>query len=95
MKRHDHLRTKALITIATLAVAIVVPAGGASAHPNDLHTARAGSAAYRDVDTAIAAGYGKFADVNGVTCIENPGVGAMGVHYVNGDRCSGSCRLRA
>ena len=84
MKRHNLLRSKAIVTIATLAVAIVVPAGRASAHPNDLHSARAGTAGYHDVDNAIAAGYGEFADVNGITCIENPGVGAMGVHYVNG-----------
>jgi hypothetical protein len=83
MKRRSYLRSKSLVTIATLAVAIVVPAARASADPNELRSARAGSAGYHNVNTAIAAGYGLFTDVNGVACIDNPGVGAMGIHYVN------------
>jgi len=83
MTGHRYLRSKSLVTIATLAVAIVVPAVRASADPNDLSSARAGSAGFHNVNTAIAAGYGQFADVNGITCIDNPGVGAMGIHYVN------------
>ena len=38
------------------------------------------------LSAAIAAGYGPnaFADAAGLTCIAKPGVGAMGVHFVNG-----------
>jgi hypothetical protein len=40
---------------------------------------------YHDLDKATDAGYGRFVDVNGIACIAEPGMGAMGVHYVNGD----------
>jgi hypothetical protein len=83
MKRHNHLRSRSLIALATLALAIVVPAVRASAGTNDLSSARAAGARYHDVNAAVAAGYGEFIDVNGIACIDNPGVGAMGIHYVN------------
>ena len=31
------------------------------------------------------AGYSLLVDANGIACIDMPGMGAMGVHYVNGD----------
>ena len=37
-----------------------------------------------NVAVAEDAGYGRFVDVNGVACIDMPGMCAMGVHYVNG-----------
>ena len=83
MKRRNYLRSRSLVAIATLAVAVVVPAVRASAGTNDLSRARAGAAPYHDVNAAVAAGYGEFTDVNGIACIDNPGVGAMGIHYVN------------
>jgi hypothetical protein len=49
-----------------------------------LRRARAATAAYRDVDTAHAAGYTLLKDAAGIACIDKPGVGAMGIHYVNG-----------
>ena len=43
------------------------------------------TAPYRDLAKANAAGYVDIVtDVNGFTCIAQPGQGAMGVHYVNG-----------
>src|SRR6185437_17051165 len=30
-------------------------------------------------------GYAILKDAQGIACIDNPGVGVMGVHYVNGD----------
>jgi hypothetical protein len=83
MTKRKYLRSRSLVAIATLAVALVVPAVRASADPNDLSVARASTAGFHDVNTAIAAGYGLFTDVNGIACIDNPGVGAMGIHYVN------------
>jgi hypothetical protein len=84
MNRRNYLRSRSLVTIATLAVATLVPAVRASADPNDLGSARAAANGYRDVNNAISAGYGQFTDVNGIACIDNPGVGTMGIHYVNG-----------
>jgi hypothetical protein len=48
--------------------------------------ARRATAAFHDINAAIAAGYGPlpFPDKNGITCIAKPGEGAMGIHYVNG-----------
>lgn len=43
------------------------------------------TARYHSVEVAEEAGYGRFVDVNDVACIAMPGMGAMGIHYVNGD----------
>ena len=49
--------------------------------------ARRATARFHDIDAAFAAGYGPapVVDVRGRACIEQPGQGAMGVHYVNGN----------
>ena len=39
---------------------------------------------YRKVSVAESDQYGRFLDVNGIACIDMPGMGAMGVHYANG-----------
>jgi hypothetical protein len=46
--------------------------------------AKPATARFHDLDKAEAAGYARFPDAAGVACIDSPGVGAMGVHYVNG-----------
>ena len=40
---------------------------------------------YRNLAVAEAAQYGLFPDKDGITCIDMPGMGAMGIHYVNGE----------
>jgi hypothetical protein len=57
---------------------------GSRAAGHGLRSARAATAKYRKIDTARRAGYGLLTDTAGISCIDNPGVGAMGVHYVNG-----------
>jgi hypothetical protein len=49
-----------------------------------LAVVRAATAAYHDVRIAQAKGYAILADTAGKTCIDQPGVGGMGVHYVDG-----------
>jgi hypothetical protein len=49
-----------------------------------LLNARHATAAYADPAAALAGGYALFTDAAGLACIEQPGAGAMGVHYVNG-----------
>jgi hypothetical protein len=49
----------------------------------DLRAARAGTAAFHSLDRAKAAGYGLLVDAAGIACIDMPGEGGMGVHYVN------------
>ncbi len=51
---------------------------------HDLQAAIRGTAAFHNVAKAESAGYGEFTDAQGIACIENPGVGAMGIHYANG-----------
>ena len=39
---------------------------------------------YRNVSVAEAAQYGRLLDLEGIACIDMPGMGAMGIHYANG-----------
>ena len=52
-----------------------------SSGDDDLDALRDAVVPYQDLDVAVAAGYGL---VDGLDhCFDNPGVGAMGVHYIN------------
>jgi hypothetical protein len=59
--------------------------GSATREQIALAAVRASTAAYHDARIAQANGYAILADTAGKTCIDEPGVGGMGVHYVNGD----------
>jgi hypothetical protein len=75
------MTTKLLVA---LALVTLIPAGTAAAKPGDLSRARAATAKYQRLGVAQRAGYGLLTDAAGIACIDNPGVGGMGVHYVNG-----------
>jgi hypothetical protein len=87
--RLNGLRISLATSFATVIALLVMPTATMAADSNDLHRdlhrAREATEAYRSLAKAQAAGYGLFADVNGIACIDNPGVGAMGIHYVKGD----------
>jgi hypothetical protein len=69
-----------------LAIAVAVGvAGAAPAGQSDVSKARAATAKFHKLAHAKQAGYAELRDADGIACIDNPGVGAMGVHYVNGD----------
>jgi hypothetical protein len=73
---------------AALALAVLCPAGAVAAdrgHGSDLAKARKASAPYHRLAAAKADGYGLLTDAAGIACIDNPGVGGMGVHYVNSE----------
>ena len=79
--------------LALIVPAIVLTTGAATAgarsshegeHGNGIHAAREATEDFRQIDNATAAGYGLLKDATGIACIDKPGVGAMGVHYVNG-----------
>lgn len=75
----------AAVLVALVAVALAGPAGASGPSPGaQLVQAYAGTFRFLDVRRAEAAGYGEFRDAAGIACIEQPGVGAMGIHYVNG-----------
>jgi hypothetical protein len=76
--------------LAAAAVALALPSTAATAaadpgRPADLKKARDASAPYRHLDTAKVDGYGLLTDARGVACIDNPGVGGMGIHYVKNE----------
>jgi hypothetical protein len=64
------------LLLLLLATVTVVQAGGQA----DLATVRAATAPFHQVDVAMTAGWNFVAS----GCVENPGVGGMGYHYVNG-----------
>jgi hypothetical protein len=86
MNRSITLRRWPLLTglaILTLTV-FVLPVAAKSDGQSELAGARNATASFHDLDAAKAAGYTvRVADLQGITCIDNPGVGAMGVHYLN------------
>ncbi len=71
--------------LAILALTLfAIPVAAKSDGQSDVAAARMATASFHDLDTANAAGYTvRVVDVNGITCIDNPGTGAMGVHYLN------------
>jgi len=90
---------KPLCLLATVALGLLGPAAGAQATPDHfgptihhgnhgasqarLDRVRAATSSFRMLVVAKAAGYGLLKDKDGIACIDNPGVGAMGYHYVN------------
>jgi hypothetical protein len=74
--------TRMAVVAALAAVVTGTHVGSATAGADQLAVARAGSASFHDV--ANATGYGLFTDAAGIACIDKPGEGTMGVHYVNG-----------
>lgn len=80
------IATALLAAAAALTTAVVAPTAGASAgsRPDDaLARARAATAKYHSIATAEQSGYGMLIDAAGITCIAEPGQGAMGVHWVS------------
>ena len=57
---------------------------------------RRATARFHDIDAAFAAGYGPspVVDIHGHACIDQPGQGAMGIHYVNGNLLTANLNLR-
>ncbi len=82
--------TRRNVVVAAAAVAVAVLAGtatvtGASASvPDKLAGLRAATDKFHSIATAEQHGYGLFTDAAGIACIAMPGMGAMGVHWVNG-----------
>jgi hypothetical protein len=76
----------ALLVIGAVLIAVVAqPAEATGRGPiGELVQAYLATAKFQDVARAEAAGYGKFTDAAGIACIDKPGAGGMGTHYVNG-----------
>ena len=75
---------RALIAVVIVAPVLAVATFASAEGRPDLEGAVPATAAFHDVDSAIAAGYTfRLPDVTGKTCIDQPGTGGMGVHMVN------------
>jgi hypothetical protein len=72
----------ALATLGPLAGAHDADGGSAIDLPKVLGAARQATLPFTDLDAALAAGYAKFPDLHG-DCVDQPGQGGMGVHYLN------------
>jgi hypothetical protein len=72
------------ISVALATLALLTAAVPASADGNTLTNARDATAAFTNQAAAQAAGYDLLTDADGLACIDMPGQGAMGVHYVKG-----------
>ena len=83
--RRPARRWPLFVGLAILALTVfVIPVAAKSDGQSDVAGARNATASFHDLNTANAAGYTvRVADVNGITCIDNPGTGAMGVHYLD------------
>jgi hypothetical protein len=82
------LRTLAVAsTSAVLLMGQAVAAFACEQHAATSLTApaRSATAKYHSLTVAKKAGYSILADSAGITCIAEPQMGAMGVHYVKGD----------
>lgn len=88
--------TTRISLVAAAALAATLSAGPAKGHDEtsalsdaaqaQLADARRATAPFHDLRAAIAAGWGPapFVDAQGIACIDKPGEGTMGIHYVNG-----------
>jgi hypothetical protein len=83
------LRTLAVAaTSAVLIMGQAVAAFACGQHQDEVSVtdpARSATAKYYSLTVAKKAGYSILADSAGITCIAEPQMGAMGVHYVKGD----------
>src|SRR6267143_1688660 len=78
-------RSTRTLVVATIAIVLLATPSPANAGAADLTTARAATAGFHQLEAANAAGYKILVrDLAGITCITSPGVGVMGIHYVNG-----------
>ena len=87
------MRKHLIVAASLIAVALVGPAT-AGAERDSLAGARAATAKYHKLQTATGDGYGRLVDAQGIACIDNTGVGGMGIHYVS-DALVGDAAVKA
>ena len=72
------------LILLVLAVAPVLAATGIAVGSSAFDGAKSSTARFHDIEQAKAAGYvATVADKAGLTCIAQPGEGAMGIHMLN------------
>ena len=77
--------TKTLIAASAMAIVLLATPSPANAGGDGLSIARAATARFHQLEAADASGYKiRVQDLAGITCIDSPGAGVMGIHYANG-----------
>jgi len=84
MKKPTRKTTIGVAAVVSAGVAIGAMSVTAASGDSATAAARRANARYHDIATATHDGYGLLKDANGIECIDMPGMGAMGVHYVKG-----------
>ena len=83
------MNRKRLIALTALVVVIGGTAVGVGLSANGadpaVAAARKSTAKYQRLDVAVSGRYDLLLDANKVACIDLPGAGGMGIHFVNGD----------
>jgi len=79
------LRTLVLGAVSAALAGLLVAPVSASASSPWLDQVRDATRQDKSVHHAKKDGYAKFVDAKGIACIDMPGEGGMGIHYVNGD----------
>jgi hypothetical protein len=79
------------VAVASLAIVAVLLPNAASAGTTGESAAnvRDSTAAYNNPAAALAAGYDLLTDAADLACIDQPGAGTMGIHYVKGSLVQG------
>jgi hypothetical protein len=82
------MKTSIVLSCVALAALLTgtAPAGASSSPQQDLGKLRTATKAFHNVANAEQAGFGLLADEKGITCIDMPGMGGMGVHWVKSKR---------
>jgi hypothetical protein len=70
-----------VLAVAGATVGVALSANGADPA---VAAARKATAKYQRLDVAISGRYDLLVDANKVACIDLPGAGGMGIHFVNG-----------
>src|SRR4051794_34641029 len=78
MMRSTH---RASIAAACVGGLLLATAAAAPAGPSGVNSARKATVQYKKLAAAEHDGYGLLKDAKGISCIDNPGVGGMGIHY--------------
>ena len=74
-------RVTPILAVAALVLLAIAASASASASLQDV---RNSTAKFRHLSFATHHGYGLLKDAAGIACIDNPPIGGMGVHFVNG-----------
>jgi hypothetical protein len=81
-----------LVALAGLLVPFSAPATAGAA--SEVSAAKAATDGFTYPAAARQAGYGLLKDAAGIACISMKGMGAMGVHYVNGSLVDSKIQVR-